>query len=99
MSRPMTFDEVFDAVETLDEEAQGMLIGIVRRRLAARGRERVIATVEQSRREFAAGDYRVMTAAEIVREGFLDENDPTDTSVRSRPPIVVEVTPTDGGDD
>ena len=40
------------------------------RALAERGRERIAATVEQARREFASGQSKPMTAAEIVREAL-----------------------------
>jgi hypothetical protein len=70
MNQPIVFDDVLDAAEQLDAEAQAELVAILSRRLAERGRERVMETVAQSRREFAAGQCQVMTAAEIVREGL-----------------------------
>ncbi len=68
MSAKLVFDEVLDAVEQLDLESQAELAAVLSRRLADRGRQRVIASVEQARREFAAGQCQPMTAAEIVRE-------------------------------
>ena len=68
MSKPCTFDDVLDAAEQLDADAQAELVAVLSRRLAERGRERVAATIAQARREFAAGQCRVMSAAEIVRE-------------------------------
>ncbi len=68
MSQPSAFADVLDAAEQLDVEAQAELVAVLSRRLAERGRERVAATVEQARREFAAGQYQPMTAAQIVRE-------------------------------
>lgn len=68
MGQPIVFAEVLDAAEQLDLDAQAELVAILSRRLAERGRERVIETVAQSRREFATGLCRTMTAAEIVRE-------------------------------
>ena len=68
MSHPPAFADALDAVEQLDPDAQEQLIAILCRRLAERGRERVAATVEQARKEFAAGRCVPMTAAEIVRE-------------------------------
>ena len=68
MSQRNAFGEVLDAVEQLDADAQAELVAILSRRLAERGRERVAATVAQARREFAAGQYQAMTAAELVRE-------------------------------
>ena len=68
MNLPVLFDDVLDAVEQLDADAQAELVAILSRRLAERGRERVVDAVAQARREFAAGQCQVMTPAEIVRE-------------------------------
>ena len=68
MSQQNAFADVLDAAEKLDVDAQAELVAILNRRLAERGRERVAATVAQSRREFASGQCRPMTAAELVRE-------------------------------
>jgi hypothetical protein len=68
MSNKLAFDDVLDAAEQLDVEAQAELVAIMTRRLAERGRERVAATVAEARQEFAAGQCQPMTAAEIVRE-------------------------------
>ncbi len=70
MIQPMVFDDVLDAAEQLDAVAQAELVAILSRRLAERGRERVVDAVAQARREFAAGQCQVMSAAEIVREGL-----------------------------
>ena len=68
MSQSIVFDDVLDAAEQLDAEAQAELVAVLTRRLAERGRERVAATVEQAHREFAAGQCHAMTAAELLRE-------------------------------
>jgi hypothetical protein len=68
MSQQSPFADVLDAAEQLDVEAQAELVAVLSRRLAERGRERVVATVAQARREFAAGQCQPLTAAEIVRE-------------------------------
>lgn len=70
MNQPIVFADVLDAAEQLDADAQAELVSILTRRLAERGRERVVEAVAQARREFAAGQCRGMTAAEIVREGL-----------------------------
>lgn len=69
MNPPIVFADVLEAAEQLDAEAQAELVSILSRRLAELGRERVVETVAQARREFAAGQCQAMTAAEIVREG------------------------------
>lgn len=68
MSQPNAFADALDLAEQLDVESQAELVAVLNRRLAERGRERVAATVAQTRREYAAGQCRPMTAAEIVRE-------------------------------
>ena len=64
------FADALDAVEHLDPDAQMELIAVLNRRLAERGRERIAATVEQARLEFASGQSKPMTASEIVGEAL-----------------------------
>lgn len=70
MNQPALFAEVVEAAEQLDEAAQAELIAILERRLAERARERIAASIDEARAEFARGECRVMTAAEIVREAM-----------------------------
>ena len=71
MSQAIVFADVLDAAEQLDADSQAELVAVLSRRLAERGRERVTVTVEQSRREFTAGQCQAMTAAELIREASL----------------------------
>ena len=64
----MTFYAALEAVEQLTLEEQEQLTEIVRRRLAERGRQRVIAEVREADREFAAGEFRASTADELMDE-------------------------------
>lgn len=66
--RPKTFAEVVEAADQLSEDEQEELIAILRRRLIDAGRKRIIADVQQSRREFKAGLCRPVTPAELMRE-------------------------------
>ena len=68
MIRNTSFADALDAAEQLDPDAQVELVAVLNRRLAERGRERITATVEQARREFASGQSKPMSASEIVRE-------------------------------
>lgn len=68
MGKVVTLDNVLDAAELLDDESYAELARIVSSRVAERGRERVVATVEEGLREFAAGHCKPATPAEIVRE-------------------------------
>ena len=68
MSQKTVYSDVLEAAEQLDADSQAELLSVLSRRLAERGRERVVDTVAQARREFAAGQSQPMTAAELVRE-------------------------------
>ena len=68
MSQKIVFSDVLEAAEQLDTDSQAELLSVLSRRLAERGRERVVDVVAQSRREFAAGQCQPMTAADLVRE-------------------------------
>lgn len=64
----MTFDEVLDAVERLSDDEKRDLLGILRSRLAASGRLRVIADVAESQAEFERGECKVTTPEELMEE-------------------------------
>ncbi len=64
----VTFDEVLDAIEHLPVEQQADLVDVVRRRLAERGRQRIVADAREARAEHAAGNTRVMSVDELMRE-------------------------------
>lgn len=63
-----TFDEVLDAIEHLPEEQQADLVELVRRRLAERGRQRIIADAREARAEHAAGRTRPTSIEDLMRE-------------------------------
>ena len=67
MSQTVAFSDALAAAEQLDSDAQAELVAVLSRRMAERGREHVAAVVAQARREFAAGECKPMTAAELVR--------------------------------
>ena len=68
MPNAVTFDEVLDAIEHLPVEQQADLVDVVRRRLAERGRQRIVADAREARAEYAAGKTRAMTVDELMRE-------------------------------
>ena len=70
MSQVLAFGEVLDAADQLSLEDQQELIAILQRRLADAGRERLLASINQARREFAAGLCTPMMAAEIMLEAL-----------------------------
>ena len=63
-----TFDEVLDAIEHLPEQQQVDLVDVVRRRLAERGRQRIVADARDARAEHAAGQTRATSIDDLMRE-------------------------------
>jgi hypothetical protein len=63
-----TFDQVLDAIEHLPIEQQADLVDVVRRRLAERGRQRIIADAREARAEFASGKTSATSIDDLMRE-------------------------------
>ena len=63
-----TFDEVLDAIEHLSIEQQADLVDVVRRRLAERGRQQIVADAREARAEFAAGKTRARSIDDLMSE-------------------------------
>lgn len=63
-----TFDEVLDAIEHLPADEQADLLEVVRRRLAERGRRRVIEEVEEARSQFRRGDAEPRGLDDLMRD-------------------------------
>jgi hypothetical protein len=63
-----TFDEVLEAIEHLPIDEQADLLEVVRRRLAERGRQRVVDEVRQARSEFGAGATKPTSVDDLMRE-------------------------------
>jgi hypothetical protein len=63
-----TFDEVLDAIEHLPAEQQADLVEVVRRRLAERGRQQIVADAREARAEFAAGKTHATAIDDLMRE-------------------------------
>jgi len=68
MTQCIRFDELLEAVENLPDEAQAELVDVIRRRLAERGRERVVAEVRQARKEYTEGKCSATTPDDLMRE-------------------------------
>ena len=68
MTPTLPCGEVLDAADHLSQDEQEELVAILRRRLAQAGRQRVVADVQEARREFAAGRCSPATPAELMRE-------------------------------
>ena len=68
MHMTTTFDEVLDAIEALPADQQADLVDVVRRRLAERGRQRIVDDARDARAEYAAGKTREVSVDELMRE-------------------------------
>ncbi|OHB80093.1 MAG: hypothetical protein A2Z25_08815 [Planctomycetes bacterium RBG_16_55_9] len=68
MRQRIRFDVLIEAVEELPDDAQAELVGVIRRRLAERGRQRIVEEVRQARKEFAEGNCSGAAPDEIMRE-------------------------------
>jgi hypothetical protein len=68
MEASVTFDALLDAIETLPVDQQADLVELVKRRLAERGRARVLADVREGLAEHAAGKTRPLSVEELMRE-------------------------------
>jgi len=70
MTMTKQFGEVLDAVEELDYEEQKELVEVLKRRIDERWRARLLADIEEGRREFASGKLRTQAPAEIIAECY-----------------------------
>lgn len=68
MTQPMRFGEVLEAADQLSLEEQQELIAILNRRVSLANRQRLIAEVEEARKDFAEGRCVPATPDEIMRE-------------------------------
>ncbi len=68
VTKVLPFAEVLEAADHLTEDEQQELVAIVQRRLADSARKRLVAAVEETRREFAAGRCKPVTPDELMRE-------------------------------
>jgi 16S rRNA C1402 N4-methylase RsmH len=71
VDQPMAFADVLEAAENLDPDAQAELAAVLNRRLAERGRQRIADSIKQARHEYATGQCKPMTAADIMKEALL----------------------------
>jgi hypothetical protein len=60
------FDDILEEIEHLDDDQQAELLDVVRRRLALRGRRRVMEEVGQARAQFADGTAKPISAEDLM---------------------------------
>lgn len=64
----MTFSEVIEAIDRLSHDEQEALLDIVRRRMSEARRSLLIRAVREARRDYSAGEFRVVTPSELARD-------------------------------
>jgi hypothetical protein len=68
LAQTITLDDALEAVDQLPLEHQEELIAIVRRRLAEKERQRILRSIEETRKDFAEGRCPPATPEEILKE-------------------------------
>ena len=63
-----TFGDFLEAVEKLSLEDQEALVDILRKRTAARRRQEIVDEVQAARDEHTAGQTRVVTVEELMKD-------------------------------
>jgi hypothetical protein len=63
-----SFAQTLDVIESLTVDEQEDVLNVLQHRLAERRRAKLVATVKQSRKEFAAGKCKPTTVAAIMRQ-------------------------------
>lgn len=63
-----TFSDVLETIETFSFEEKEILVAILQHRLQEAKRQRVIRSVEDSRREFERGELKPASVDEIMSE-------------------------------
>ena len=64
----MTFSDVIDAIDRLSPDEQEALLDVVRRRVSEARRSRLIRAVREARRDYSAGELRVVTPSKLARD-------------------------------
>ncbi len=65
------FAEALDAADKLSADEKVELIAILHRRMAEEGRRRLIAEVQEAKKEYEAGQYRAVTVEELMRDRIV----------------------------
>ena len=63
-----SFAQTLEVIESLPADQQEDVLEVMQRRLAERRRTELVATVKQSRKEFAAGKCKPASIAAILRQ-------------------------------
>jgi hypothetical protein len=64
----MSFSEVVDVVSNLSLDEQESLLEILHQRMIEKGREQILADIEEAHLDYRAGRIQRATAEEIMKE-------------------------------
>lgn len=64
----MSFSDVVDVVSNLSLDEQESLMEIIHQRMIEKGRERILADIEEGRREYREGLLQPTTPEEIAKD-------------------------------
>ncbi|MBN3923759.1 hypothetical protein [Nostoc sp. NMS4] len=71
LEKTSTFQKAIEAVEALDPEAQAILVDIIQKRLKQQRRDDLLKEVAQAESDYAQGNVRRGSVADLMAE--LDE--------------------------
>ncbi len=70
MTQTVTIHDVMGAYEKLSEDEQEDLFDLMKKKRREANENRILAAAEEVRKEYEAGNYRVLTPDQIVNEMF-----------------------------
>lgn len=68
LEKTSTFQQVIEAVESLEPEDQAILVDIIQKRLKQQRRDELLKVVAEAREAYAKGDVRSGTVADLMAE-------------------------------
>lgn len=68
VNQAIPFGEILEAIDNLSSDEQETLLDIVQHRIAARGRKKLVAEIQEARREFAEGQCKPTTVTDLMKE-------------------------------
>ena len=70
MAQTVQLGEVVEAIDRLNEDEREALYDLIKKRRAEANENRILAAAEEIRKEYEAGNFRILTPEQIVNEMF-----------------------------
>ncbi len=70
MTQTVQLGEVVEAIDRLNEDEREALYDLIKKRRTEANENRILAAAEEIRKEYEAGNFRVLTPEQIVNEMF-----------------------------